>query len=268
MKILFIGDIVGKGGREILSKYLTTIREEESIDFVIGNGENAAGGMGITPKIAEELLDFGIDVITSGNHIWKSKGISEFIDKDQRVLRPANYPEGVPGKGWEIYEAPGRESIAVLNLEGRIFMRNLECPFRAAVHALKKIKKKTQLIVVDFHAEASSEKMALGWYLDGKVSSVVGTHTHVQTADERILPNGTGYITDVGMTGPTDSVIGIKKEIAIERFLTQMPLPFNVAQEGLEIQGVILELDSRTGWTCKINRLKLHEEDIKKRVER
>lgn len=266
MRILFIGDIVGKGGRAILSEALALIKKEEGIDFVIGNGENAAGGIGITPKIAKEILGYGVDVITSGNHIWKNKDISTFINEEQRILRPANYPEGVPGKGWGIYQSQQGESVGVLNLEGRVFMRNLECPFRTAMEALKQIKNRAHLIVVDFHAEASSEKMAMGWYLDGKASFVIGTHTHVQTADERILPCGTGYITDVGMTGPVDSVIGIKKEIAVKRFLTQMPLAFDVAQEGLEIQGAILDLDPRTGRASKINRLKYQKEDFRKGV--
>jgi metallophosphoesterase (TIGR00282 family) len=255
LNILFIGDVVGKGGRRALADLLPLVMRE-GVDFVIVNGENASGGIGITPQTAEQLLDRGVDVITSGNHIWKKKDVIPFLEEEPRILRPANYPPGAPGRGGRTYIAANGTKVGVLNLEGRIFMSALESPFKTAEEQVSLLRKETNVIIVDFHAEATSEKMALGWFLDGEVSAVLGTHTHVQTADERVLPGGTAYITDVGMTGPCDSVIGIKKEIALERFLTMMPNKFETAGGRVELQGVIVEVDERSGRSAGIHRVK------------
>ena len=257
MRILFVGDIVGKAGRKALFTLLGGLVEREVIDFTIANGENAAGGIGITPAIAREILEKGVNVITSGNHIWAKKEIIQFLDVENRILRPANYPDCVPGKGSRIYTTATGEKIGVVNLEGRVFMRSLDCPFATAEKELMQLKRETDCTVVDFHAEATSEKTAMGWFLDGRASAVLGTHTHVQTSDERILPSGTAYITDVGMTGPIASVIGIKQTVAIERFLTQMPRKFDVASREIELQGVILEVNPNNGRTESIRRLKV-----------
>ena len=257
MKILFIGDIVGKAGRKALLALLEDLVAREGIDFTIANGENAAGGIGITPAISREILERGVNVITSGNHIWAKKEIIQFLDEEERILRPANYPDGAPGKGSRIFTTWTGEKIGVLNLEGRVFMKSLDCPFTAAEKELMELKRKADCTVVDFHAEATSEKMALGWFLDGRTSAVLGTHTHVQTSDERILPGGTAYITDVGMTGPIGSVIGIKQKVAIERFLTQMPRKFDVASREIELQGVILEINPHNGRSESIRRLRV-----------
>ena len=257
MRILFIGDIVGKAGRQAVEGLLERCVADHQIDFTVANGENAAGGMGITPVIASEFLDLGIDVLTSGNHIWAKKEIIPFLDEEERLLRPANYPDRVPGRGAGIFRLGNGKKIGVLNIEGRVFMRNLECPFRVGEKEVEKLKEQTSIILVDFHAEATSEKVALAWFLNGKVSAVVGTHTHVQTADERILSGGTAYITDVGMTGPLASVIGIRRQIALERFLTQVPMKFDVATEEIELQGVILEVDEQTGKSRSIERVRV-----------
>ncbi len=254
---MFIGDIVGKAGRSALLTLLGGLVEREVIDFTIANGDNAAGGIGITPAIAREILEKGVNVITSGNHIWAKKEIIQFLDVEKRILRPANYPDGVPGKGSRIFTTATGEKIGVVNLEGRVFMKSLDCPFATAEKELVRLKRETDCTVVDFHAEATSEKMAMGWFLDGRASAVLGTHTHVQTSDERILPSGTAYITDVGMTGPIASVIGIKQRVAIERFLTQVPRKFDVASREIELQGVILEINSKNGRGESIRRLKV-----------
>jgi 2',3'-cyclic-nucleotide 2'-phosphodiesterase len=257
MRILFVGDIVGKAGRQAVEGLLERCVADHQIDFTVANGENAAGGMGITPVIASEFLDLGIDVLTSGNHIWAKKEIIPFLDEEERLLRPANYPDRVPGRGAGIFRLGNGKKIGVLNIEGRVFMRNLECPFRVSEKEVEKLKEQTPIILVDFHAEATSEKVALAWFLNGKVSAVVGTHTHVQTADERILSGGTAYITDAGMTGPLASVIGIRRQIALERFLTQVPIKFDVATEEIELQGVILEVDEETGKSRSIERVRV-----------
>lgn len=257
MRILFVGDIVGKAGRQAVEGLLERCVADHQIDFTVANGENAAGGMGITPVIASEFLDLGIDVLTSGNHIWAKKEIIPFLDEEERLLRPANYPDRVPGRGAGVFRLGNGKKIGILNLEGRVFMRNLECPFRVGEKEVEKLKEQTPIILVDFHAEATSEKVALAWFLNGKVSAVVGTHTHVQTADERILSGGTAYITDVGMTGPLASVIGIRRQIALERFLTQVPMKFDVATEEIELQGVILEVDEQTGKSRSIERVRV-----------
>jgi 2',3'-cyclic-nucleotide 2'-phosphodiesterase len=257
MRILFIGDIVGKAGRQALEGLLERTRADYQIDFSVANGENAAGGMGITPVIASEFLDLGIDVLTSGNHIWAKKEIVPFLDEEERLLRPANYPEGVPGRGTGLFELGNGQKVGVVNLEGRVFMKNLECPFRVGEKEAGKLKEETRIILVDFHAEATSEKMALAWFLNGKVSALLGTHTHVQTSDERILSGGTAYITDVGMTGPLASVIGIRRQIALDRFLTQIPWKFDIATEEIELQGVILDVEEGTGKSRSIQRIRV-----------
>jgi metallophosphoesterase (TIGR00282 family) len=256
MRILFIGDIVGKPGRQAIEGLLERTVSEHRIDFTVANGENAAGGMGITPSIASDFLDLGVDVLTSGNHIWAKKEIMPFLDDEERLLRPANYPSGAPGRGAGVFRLGSGRKVGVVNLEGRVFMRNLECPFRVGEREIEMLRAETPIILVDFHAEASSEKIALAWFLNGKASAVLGTHTHVQTADERILSGGTAYITDVGMTGPLASVIGIRKQVAIERFLTQIPWKFEVATEEIELQGVILDVEEETGKSRSIQRIR------------
>ncbi|MBW1808369.1 MAG: TIGR00282 family metallophosphoesterase [Deltaproteobacteria bacterium] len=245
--ILTLGDVVGKPGRKALIQHLDSIVEESQADFVIVNGENASGGLGITPPVAEELLALKIDVLTSGNHIWKHKDILAYLDSEYRLLRPANYPEGTPGRGFEIFSQTNGVNIGVINLEGQLFMNPLPCPFRKADAILEELSQKTSLIIVDFHAEATSEKRALGHYLDGRVTAVVGTHTHIPTADAEVLPAGTGYLTDLGMTGPTDSVIGVRKQQAIARFTTRLPSSFQVARGRVQVQGAIIKADPDTG---------------------
>ena len=257
MKVLFIGDIVGKPGRKVISALLPGIVGRHGVDIVIANCENAAGGFGVTRKIVDELYHNEIDILTSGNHIWDKKEASNFIDDYETLLRPANYPEGTVGKGSVVIDTRLGISLGVLNLEGRIFMKPLDSPFRVAEREIERLKHKTDIIIVDMHAEATSEKEALGWFLDGKVSAVLGTHTHVQTADERVLPGGTAYITDVGMTGPFDSVLGIKKEVALERFLTLLPNRFDVAKGDIRIQGVLIDIDNKTGKGLSIERLSI-----------
>ena len=257
MRILFIGDIVGKAGRQALEGLLEKVVADHRIEFTIANGENAAGGMGITPPIAIEMLDQGVDVLTSGNHIWAKKEIFPFLDEELRILRPANYPPKVPGRGSGLFHSANGQGVGVLNLEGRVFMKNLDCPFRVGEKEVERLSKETKIIIVDFHAEATSEKMAMGWFLNGKVSAVLGTHTHVQTSDERILDGGTAYITDVGMTGPLASVIGIRREVALERLLTQIPWKFDVAVEGIELQGVVIDVDPQIGRSREIKRIRV-----------
>lgn len=255
MRILFIGDIVGRPGREIVAQRMKGIRGKEKIDAVIANGENAAGGSGLTPKIVNELLDSGVDVLTSGDHIWKKREIYDFLDKTDLLIRPANYPEGVPGRGSTVIDIPGAGKLGVINLIGRVFMDAVDCPFRCAREEVRKLRKETEVIVVDLHAEATSEKVAMGWFLDGTVSAVIGTHTHIQTADEKILPKGTAYITDSGMTGPYESVIGRTAGPILERFLTQLPTRFEMATEGVEMHGVIIDVDPETGKASGIRRI-------------
>ncbi len=226
-------------------------------DFVIANVENAAGGFGITKAVAEEIFSCGADVLTSGNHIWDKKEAVTYITKEDRLLRPANYPPGAPGHGSIIMNAPSGEKVAVLNLSGRVFMHQLDCPFQAAGRELPALKEQAKVIIVDFHAEATSEKSAFAWYLDGEVSAVIGTHTHVQTADERLLPKGTAFITDVGMTGPVNSIIGVKREQIINRFLTQVPTRFETAKGEAVLSCVLLEIDADTGMASSIQRLQI-----------
>ena len=255
MKILFIGDIVGKPGRRAVKELLPSLVGGHGVDLVIANCENAASGFGVTREIVEELYDAHIDILTSGNHIWDKKEVLEFIEDYETLLRPANYPATVPGHGSVVFPTPAGEFVGVLNLAGRIFMQPIDCPFVRAKQEIARLRSKTNVIIVDIHAEATSEKKALGWYLDGDVSAVLGTHTHVQTADNEILPGGTAYTSDVGMTGPFDSVIGIKKDTIIERFLTQIPNRFEVAKGDIRLQGVLLDIDAQTGKANAIERI-------------
>jgi hypothetical protein len=253
-QVAVIGDVVGEPGRKALFLLLSRLVDEHGIDFVIANGENAAGGFGLTANLAGKLHSYGVDCLTTGNHVWRNPDIFKVIDTDPRLLRPANYPSGTPGKGWTVIDKNGLR-VGVLNLQGRVFMEPLDNPFRTAKKLLSAIRKETNIILVDFHAEATSEKVALGWYLDGMVSAVVGTHTHVQTADERVLPGGTAYCTDIGMTGPADSVIGIRKEIALKKFVDQLPSKFIVAENDVWLNGVIVSIDPGTGQTVEIRRV-------------
>lgn len=259
MKVLFIGDIVGEPGRRVLSRLLYKVINQHTIDLVIANGENVAGGFGLTDATVDELYEMGISVITSGNHAWDKKEILDRMRRDSRLLRPANYPEGVPGRGGTVVESPAGERLGVLQVMGRVFMPTLECPFQTAKREVAGLKAQTRAIIVDMHAEATSEKMAMGHFLDGDVTAVVGTHTHVQTADEGILPKGTAYITDIGMTGPVNSVIGVKKEMVIDKFLTQMPRKFEVASGQAVLSAVVIELDGRTGKAVGIQRIRMLE---------
>jgi metallophosphoesterase (TIGR00282 family) len=262
MRTLFIGDIFGRPGRNIVKERLPEIVGDYKIDLIIANGENAAAGFGITPALAEELFDLNIDVITTGNHIWDKREIIDYFQMVEgngnaparRLLRPANYPADMPGSG--LYEGfKGKVPYAVINLQGRVFMASNDDPFRTADTLLQKTKAK--VIFVDIHAEATSEKISLGWYLDGRVTAVVGTHTHVPTADERVLPNGTAYITDVGMTGPYDGVIGVKKELVVGKFLNGMPVRFEPATGDVRLCAVVVDCDESTGKALKIERLML-----------
>ena len=255
MKILFIGDIVGSPGRKAVEVLVPKIKKKEKIDFTIGNAENAAGGSGITPDIAKELFSYGLDVITSGDHIWKKKEIVEMLDEEDRLLRPANYPAGVPGKGWGVYTTKNGVKVGVINLVGRVFMECVECPFKVGRPLVEKIRKDTPIILIDMHAEATSEKIALVWYLDGEVSAILGTHTHVQTADERIYPKGTAFLTDLGMVGPHDSVIGRKAEQILTRFITGLPTRFEMAEENVQLNGAIITVDEKTGRALEIKRV-------------
>lgn len=253
--ILFIGDIIGRPGRQALSRELHRLVDRHNVDLVIANGENAAAGFGLTTDVARELFDLGVHCLTSGNHIWDKKEQVPLVLADPRILRPANYGTEVPGCGSALFTTPGGVKIGVLNLEGRVYMKNLECPFRTADREIERLRQETAVIFVDFHAEATSEKSALGWYLDGRVSAVVGTHTHVQTADERILTKGTAYMSDAGMTGSFDSVIGIGKEEAIRKFLTQLPVKFEVPKNDIRLNGVVVRIDEQSGRALGIERV-------------
>lgn len=255
MRVLVIGDIVGQPGRRAVKDCLPSLKQELDIDFVVANGENAAGGNGITKIIAQELLSYGIDMLTMGNHVWNQKDIFDYIVKESRIIRPANYPPGAPGKGYNIYTADNGVKVAVVNISGRVYMPEMDCPFRKVDQIIDEIKNEAQLILVDFHAEATSEKVAMGWHLAGRVTAMVGTHTHVQTADERILPGGTAYITDLGMTGPRDSVIGVQKDIILKKFITGLPQRFVVANTNYQFNAVVIDIDEYTAEATDINRI-------------
>jgi 2',3'-cyclic-nucleotide 2'-phosphodiesterase len=257
MKILCIGDIVGRPGREFYAKVLTSLKDELSIDFVVANGENASGGAGIMPKVADEIFAAGTDVITLGDHTWDKKDIFDYLKTSPRTIRPANFPEGAPGQGWCIAQAQNGVKVGVINLLGRVFMRyNVNCPFKEFDKIVEEIKKETPVIIVDMHAETTSEKVAFGHYADGRATIVFGTHTHIQTADETILPKETAYITDLGMSGPYDSVIGQNKEKIIQRFLTSLPHKFEVAADKVAISGVVVDVDESTGRARSITRIR------------
>lgn len=261
MKILIIGDVVGNPGRTALSGYLA--RKKKEYDFVIVNGENSAAGKGITAAIADEFLAWGVDVITGGNHMWDKKEVYTYLDGTDRVLRPHNYPTGVPGTGITIQKNSKGQKVGVVSLQGRVFMNPAECPFKIGKEVVEELRKETKFIIVDFHAEATSEKIALGRYLDGKVSLLFGTHTHVQTADEKILPEGTGYISDVGMTGSDNGIIGTKSEPVIARFLTGLPTKFEVEDGNVRINGISVVLDDDTGECISIDRINVGEAEFK-----
>jgi metallophosphoesterase (TIGR00282 family) len=256
MNILMVGDVFGESGRAAVAKHLPRLRQQHAIDFCVVNIENAANGFGVTPLIAKQALEQGADVLTSGNHIWDKKEIVEYISKENLLLRPANFPAGTPGSGFITLKA-GPHRVAVLNLMGRVFMNPIDCPFRKADELVPELRKETPIILVDMHAEATSESVAMGWHLDGRVSAVVGTHRHVQTADERVLPGGTAYITDLGMTGPTDGVIGVDRDLILQRFINQMPVRFEPAKGPAALHGVVIVVDPETGRASDIRRLRV-----------
>lgn len=260
LNVFMIGDIVGRPGRSAVTSLINKYRKRFNLDLIIANGENAAGGNGITSDIVQELFNNNIDIITMGNHTWDKREILEFIDHEPNLIRPANYPLGTPGKGSVVVKLSDNLKVGVINLSGRVFLSPLDCPFRVAEEIVAKMKRETPIIIIDFHAEATSEKIAFGWFMDGKVSAVIGTHTHVQTADERILPQGTGYITDVGMTGPRDSVLGVKTELVIDKFLSQMPVRFEVAAGVAQLNGLLLSINEATGKTESIQRIQEYME--------
>jgi len=256
MNILCIGDIVGKPGRLAVEGLLPDLKKEFHIGFVIINAENAAGGSGLTSRIAKNLFDVGCDVLTMGDHVWDQKELEEYLNESEYLIRPANFPPGAPGKGWCVKTMASGVKIGVINMMGRVFMRySVDCPFRSLETIVEKMKQETPNILVDMHAETTSEKIAMRHFMDGRISAMVGTHTHIQTADEKILPKGTAYITDLGMTGPYDSVIGQNKEKIVQRFLTSLPVRFNVAEDGVELHGVVIDLDEHTGRPRSITRI-------------
>ncbi|UNL83796.1 TIGR00282 family metallophosphoesterase [Priestia koreensis] len=259
MKILFVGDIVGSPGRDMVQDYLPRLKQKYNPETIIVNGENAAHGKGITEKIYRQLLNAGANVVTLGNHAWDKKEIFDFIDDAKQMIRPANFPEGTPGKGITYYTY-GNQTVAVINLQGRTFLPPLDCPFEKADELVEEARKKTSIIFVDFHGEATSEKQAMGWYLDGRVSAVVGTHTHVQTADNRVLPRGTAYISDVGMTGPYDGILGTDRHAVIKKFKTSLPVRFEVAEGRTQLSAVVVDIDAKTGKANKIERILINDD--------
>jgi metallophosphoesterase (TIGR00282 family) len=264
LTILFIGDIFGRPGRDLVRDGLATLVERHAVDLVIANVENAAGGFGITREIGDELIERGVDVMTSGNHVWDKKEAVDYVAAETRLLRPANYPAAVPGRGAIVTRTRDGRGVAVMNLMGRVFMPQVDSPFAVADRELEALAGRAALVVVDFHAEATSEKLAMGWFLDGRVAAVLGTHTHVQTADEQVLPGGTAYITDVGMTGPHDGIIGVDREAALSRFLTGMPARFEPASGNPRLNAVILRADERTGRAESLTRLSLSADDLRR----
>jgi len=257
MRLLFLGDVVGRPGRRALAALVPRLAAQEDIEFVIANCENASGGKGVDPRSADELHEAGVDVLTSGNHVWQNREIVPYMRESGRLLRPLNFPPGVPGVGWTVQKARRSEArVAVLNLIGRVFMAPVDCPFRAADEALADIRREASIVFVDMHAEATSEKVAMGRFLDGRVSAVVGSHTHIQTADETVLPGGSAYLTDAGMCGPEDSVLGVRTDRVVERFLTQMPTRFEVAAGAVLVQGAVVDIDGETGRARSIRRVR------------
>jgi 2',3'-cyclic-nucleotide 2'-phosphodiesterase len=262
MRILFVGDVFGKPGREIARRAIPALVERESLDFVIANVENSAAGFGVTGDIADTILSYGVDAMTTGNHVWDKKEILDYIPRQPKLLRPANFPAGTPGRGSYLGRTRTGEPIGVVNVMGRIFMQPLEDPFAVVLREIDALRAKARVIIVDFHAEATSEKVAMGWHLDGRATAVFGTHTHVQTADDRILPRGTAYLTDAGMTGPHDSIIGVTTEIALTRFLTSMPAKFESATGPGRLNAVIVTADQATGKATALQRLNLSSADV------
>jgi 2',3'-cyclic-nucleotide 2'-phosphodiesterase len=262
MRILFVGDIVGKPGRELLRKGLRRLVDHHGVEFVIANIENAAAGFGITKDIGDSIVEWGVDVMTSGNHIWDKKEVLDYIPIEPRLLRPANYPAGVPGRGAYVAQSGDGRAVGVINVMGRVFMLNIDDPFQIVLREIEAMRGRTKIIVVDFHAEATSEKVAMGWHLEGKVTLVVGTHTHVQTADARILPNGTAYMTDAGMTVPHDSIIGMEREPSLARFLNAMPSRFEPATGNPRLNGVIVDAEDKTGRAVAIQRISYSEPEL------
>jgi metallophosphoesterase (TIGR00282 family) len=262
MNILFIGDIFGRPGRDIVKRALPALVEQRQIDFVIANAENSAAGFGVTGDIGDTLLGFGIDVMTTGNHVWDKKEVLDYIPRQPKLLRPANFPAGVPGRGSYLGRTRTGEPIGVVNVMGRVFMTPLDDPFAIVVREIETLRAKTRVVIVDFHAEATSEKVAMGWHLDGRATAVIGTHTHVQTADERLLPKGTACLTDVGMTGPHDSIIGVQTEAALGRFLTSMPARFEAATGPGRLNAAIITADPATGKATNIERLNMSAEQV------
>jgi 2',3'-cyclic-nucleotide 2'-phosphodiesterase len=260
MKFLFIGDVVGSPGRKMIEQYLPKLKEKHKPNIIVINGENAAGGKGITEKIYRTFLEQGAHVVTLGNHAWDQRDIFEFIDNAKSLIRPANFPEGVPGKGI-VYVQVEQMEVAVINLQGRTFLPAIDCPFKKADELIEEATRRTPMILIDFHAEATSEKQAMGWYLDGRVSAVVGTHTHVQTADARILPKGTAYITDVGMTGPYDGILGVDREAVLRKFLTSLPVRFEVKEGRSQLNAVLIDVDEKTGRANKIERIVINDDN-------
>ncbi|WP_066288777.1 TIGR00282 family metallophosphoesterase [Bacillus sp. FJAT-29937] len=260
MNILFVGDVVGSLGRDMIKEYVPKLKEKYRPQMTIINGENAAGGKGITEKIYRGFLEAGAQAVTLGNHTWDNKEIFDFIDRAKYLVRPANFPEGNPGNGI-VYVKYNAMEVAVISLQGRTFLPAIDCPFRKADELVLEARKRTPIIFVDFHAEATSEKQAMGWYLDGRVSAVVGTHTHVQTADHRILPNGTAYMSDVGMTGPYDGILGVEREAVLKRFITSLPVRFEVPKEGRsQLSAVLIEIDNQTGTAKKVTPILINED--------
>lgn len=255
MNILFIGDIVGEPGRKAVKQLVPQLRKRFGLDTVIANGENSAGGAGITPRTAEDIFSAGVDIITTGDHLWDQKEVIELLETERRFLRPLNYPPGTPGQGGGIFQIPGRGTVAVLNVQGRVFMPDLDNPFPTAQAEVERLRKETRVILVDMHAEATSEKIALARMLDGSVSAVIGTHTHVQTADEQIFPGGTAFLCDAGFTGAQESILGREIEPVIKRFLTHTPQRFGVAKDRVHLQGVVINVDEITGRARQIQRI-------------
>ena len=262
VRILFIGDIVGRPGRELVRRGLPALIDHHRADLVIANAENAAAGFGITRELGDQILGWGVDVMTSGNHIWDKKEALDYIGVEPRLLRPLNYPAGVPGRGSYVARTADGRSIGVINAMGRVFMANIDDPFTAIPREVEALRRRARVIFVDFHAEATSEKVAMGWHLDGTVTAMIGTHTHVQTADERVLPKGTAYLTDVGMTGPHDSVIGVEIEPALGRFLTALPARFETATANPRLNAVLIEADDHTGLATDIERLSYSQSEL------
>jgi metallophosphoesterase (TIGR00282 family) len=262
MTILFIGDIVGRPGRDLVQKGLRALIDHHDVDLTIANAENAAAGFGLTRDIGETLLEWGVEVMTSGNHIWDKKEVLEYIGVEPRLLRPANYPAGVPGRGSCVVQTRDGRAAGVINVMGRVFMAPLDDPFAVALREIEEVRHRARIIIVDMHAEATSEKIAMGWHLDGRVTAVIGTHTHVQTADARVLPGGTAYLTDAGMTGPHDSIIGMEKDPSLARFLNGMPTKFEPASGNPRLNGAIIEADDKSGRATKITRISYSAQEL------